>query len=467
MRRIALGLAFLASSAGAAAASSLDVSTEYRLRALSYENLNLNTDLSNDHSFISQSARLGFAIKDIHLTDARGENETLNIVLKLRAIGVEGSTSTLAAAPFDRIAENYPDASFKPFLENAYFEARRLGGKPWDLVVGRQSFRLGTGLLLDDNGAGLNGVTAKGELPFWDMRANTFFLQTQARQIGAPRNVSFFGLTLELPSEGVWQLNQLVEKDRTPETLMVTGCTAAGGTLTGYSAGCEVSQATRWFSSLRYQLHYGPLVFDGEAALQKGAATPTGLDAAQNHITFNGNAEVLRLKWKQTFWRKKDTGKAVEGIARAVFARGSGDNPATPTTDESFFPSNGLRYDGMERTGFGEFFAATPYDAFGGQSTATASGLQRGASGILAAGFGITPPAWKGIVLDVDYFLYQADRNIGYHRTLGSELDVALRYDIQGRFTMRATAAFFKTGPASNVNKNAARRMMFEASAKF
>ena len=55
-----------------------------------------------------------------------------------------------------------------------------------------------------------------------------------------------------------------------------------------------------------------------------------------------------------------------EGIARMSVARGSGDHADTPTRDEAFFPAHGHQFNGLDRSGFGDFFGATPYNAFGG-----------------------------------------------------------------------------------------------------
>ena len=487
MPRATAALILLAAVSGPALATNLDVTSEYRLRAVSYRNLNLGYLVDgagtparpprNDRSFMSQSARLGFALKDIPLRDVQGES--MDMVLKLRALGATAfARGASVAPPFDRAAANVPDSDFVPFFENAYLRARDLGGLPLDMTVGRQTFSLGSGLLLDDDGAGLTGVTLTGGLPWGGMRAQGFVFQTQrpashpTHASLSPGNAGIAGLSLELPTEGTWQLNQVLEKDQTTQFAAPLGCRDAS------PSGCLVSKATRWFSSLRYQLTYGPIVFDGEAALQKGAATPTGPAAAGNHVTYNGNAQIVRAKWKQTFYANSQTGRKIQGIARVVFARGSGDDPSTPTTDEAFFPSHGHRFDGLERAGFGEFFGATPYDALAGQSTTTASGLLNGASGIIPVGVGVTPPAYRGFVLDVDYFLYQADRVLaGPHRTLGTELDFRLRYDIRDRLQLRASAAYFTLGAGNDVtyttgfspdpSKSTARRYMFEAVGRF
>jgi len=499
-RAPALAAALLSGLSALAQATNLDVTTEYRLRAVDYRSLNFGYLIDNDwdpasnpnayaqmrsenRSFISQSARLGFALKDIPLNDVQGQPQSMDMVLKLRALGATDlARGSSIGAPLDRVAANYPNVDFTPFFENALMRVHNLGGKPIDLTVGRQTFSLGSGLLLDDDGAGITGVSASGALPWGGMRTQGFIFQTQRPSAHPtnsssfqPGNVGIAGISLELPTEGIWQLNQVLEKDQTTQFVAPFGCREAP---VASRTGCLVSQATRWFSSVRYQLTFGPLVFDGEAAIQKGAATPTGVNAAQNHVTFNGNAQVVRAKWKQTFYSSSTTGRKIQGIARVTVARGSGDNPSTPTTDEAFFPSHGHRFDGLERAGLGEFFGATPYDAIGGQSTTTANGLLNTASGIMTIGLGVTPPAWHGLVLDVDYFLYQADRvRSGPHRTLGTELDFRLRYDIRDRLQFRVSAAYFTAGAANDItyvggldpnpSKATAKRYMFEAVGRF
>lgn len=441
--------ALLALSAAQALAAGLDITAEHRLRAISYTGLRPVLGTKEGSSFLSQSTRLGVTIKTIALGESRGESQTMDIAVKFRALGVMGST-TAYTPPFDKAADQYPNAAYLPFLENAALVTHRLGGLPWDVVFGRQSFTQGSGLLLDDNGAGLSGISAKGRLPFWGMRAEGFAFQARHPMSG-PGALDVFGGTLELPSEGTWQLNQLFEKDKRDQLIAPNGCPALPG---GLGLGCPATKVTRWFSSLRYQMRYGPVVFDGEAALQRGAPGP-----------FNGNAQVLKAKWRQTFYRNKETGRRVEGFARMSFARGSGDDPSTPATDESFFPSNGRRFDGLEREGFGELFAATPYDAFGGHSTTT-SGLTQGVSGIITVGMGATPPAWHGVVLDFDYFIYQTDRG-GATRALGNEMDFRLRHDIQDRFTIRLSMAMFTAGAALSPAKPSSRRYLLEASGRF
>ena len=453
--RIALALAFFAFLAPGARAAALDVTAQYKMRALSYRNLDLGQDVNN-HAFLSNDARLGLAVKKIVLEPRGGDDTTLDLALLLHAVGVSGSTAA-ATSPFDRAAAYYPNTQLLPFIENAYLKVGRLWGFPLEATFGRQNFRLGSGLLLDDDGAGLTGAVVRGELPWAGMKAEAFVFQDRNPQLGAPNSLTLAGLSFDLPTEGTWQLNQLMERDQSQQ--LVYGCAYAGDPDLN---GCMASKALRSFTSVRYQISYGPMVFDGEAALEKGVATPTGPTPAANHITYNGNAQVVRMKWKQSLYR---TG---EGVARVSLARGSGDDRASQTRDEAFYPSHGHRYSGLERSGFGEFYGATPYDAFGGNySTSTKSGLPQSASGLMVVGAGYTPPAYHGFTLDLDFYLYQAEKVASGPRTLGTEWDARLRYPIRDQFTLSVGAAYFKSGITTDPNKSVARKYSFEASGRF
>lgn len=456
MRRPSLAV-LLAFASSVASAASLDVTAAYKMKAVSYSNLHYNTADKNAHSFITNDARLGVAVRKIPLESKGGEETTMDLALVLHALGVSGSTAA-ASTPFDRIARYYPSSDLTPFIENAYLRTHKLWGYPWEATFGRQNFRLGSGLLLDDDGAGLTGVSARGELPWLGMKLEGFVFNDKNPQFpNSPNSLDLFGLSLDMPTEGVWSLNQLFERDRSQGT--VYGCSYAGN---ANLDGCSVSKAMRSFTSVRYQMSYGPVVFDGEAAMEKGSAVPTGTLPAPNHITYNGNAQVVKLKWKQSLY------KTGEGIARASVARGSGDDPGTKTTDEAFFPSRGHRFNGLERSGFGDLYGATAYDAFGGNySTSTASGMPRGTSGLIVVGFGYTPPSYKGLTLDVDYYLYQAERIAAGSRTLGMEWDARIRYPIKDQLNLAASMAYFKAGKATDPGRSIARKYAFEVSGRF
>ena len=437
-------------------ASSLDVTAAYRMKGLSYTNLELGRDprSKDNRSYLANDARLGVAVRRIPLASGRGEDASMDVGLVLHAVGVAGSTDSFHP-PFDRIANVYPNAELAPFIENAYVRVSRLWGYAAEWTFGRQSFRLGSGLLLDDDGTGFTGASVRAELPWWGLKGEAFGFQDKSPFTGRPLELA--GVSIALPTEGTWEVSQLFERDRAEQ--LIYGCTYPGDPDLN---GCRVSRALRSFSSLRYQISFGPMVFDGEAALQRGAATPTGPQPAGNHVTFNGNAQVVRMKWKQGLY------KTGEGIARVVVGRGSGDDPGTPTRDEAFFPSRGHRVSGLERSGFGEFFGATPYEAFGGNySTSTKSGLPQTASGVMIVGAGYTTPAYRGFTFDLDFFLFQAERIQSGPRTLGTEWDARLRYPIRDQFTIALTGAQFRAGKALDPGRASARKYGLEVSGRF
>ncbi|MBI3551463.1 MAG: hypothetical protein HY077_03010 [Elusimicrobia bacterium] len=457
-----IGLGLLLACNGLVCAANLDVTAAYRMRAISYSNLELNLDNRNNHQYLSNDARLGMAVRKIFLETKRGEETTMDVSLLLRALGTAGSTTTLAI-PLNGAANFYPSVDMTPFLENAYLRVHNLFGVPATTTLGRQSFKLGSGLLLDDDGAGLTGVAIDADLPFWGAKAEAFLFGDRNSRYAPANSLDLFGAAFDLPTEGTWQLSQLFERDRAIQP--VYGCNRddVNPDINNGPRSCSISKAVRSFSSLHYQISYGPIVFDGEAAMERGSATPTGARPARNHITYTGDAQVVKAKWKQHV-----PGLSADSYLRLSVARASGDNQATSTRDEAFFPSHGHRFDGLERTGFGDFFAATPYDAFGGNySTNTASGLRQGASGIIVVGGGLTPPAFKGVILDVDFFLFQADRIQSGPRTLGTEWDVRLRYPILDHFSLSTSVAVFTAGTASNPARGTSKKWSFEASGRF
>lgn len=468
-RGLAVGALLALWCARPAAAANLDVTAAYDEKALSYTNLNLDSSNPNDHSFIEDNARMGIAVRNIFLETKGAQDTTMDVGILFHAINIAGSSSTATSAPFAQAANNYPNVNFTPFLENAYLRVHNLWGEPLEATFGRQSFKLGSGLLLDDDGAGFTGVTMTGELPWGGSKLEGFIFNDHDLNAPAetPNQEEFFGFSFSLPTDGTWELNELVEKDHA--NTMDFNCSFLDPNTGLPTTGCAISRATKSFTSARYQISYGPMIFDGEAALERGSAAEApqadegGFTVeAPNHITYEGDAEVVRAKWKQSLYH---TG---EGIARLSLAHGSGSRD-NGTTDNAFFPDHGHRFDGIERDGFGEFFGATPYDAYGGNyaSTTTANGLQNGSSGIFIVGAGYTPPSYRNWTLDVDYFLFQADKvATGLSRTLGTEWDFHLRYPIADHFQIKFLAALFNSGAASSYGGKA-RKYGFEASGRF
>ena len=187
--RLLLALVFLVLAAPDSRAASLDVTASNKMDAVSYRNIDMGKD-PNNQSFLENDARLGLAVKKIDLEQREGEDTTLDLGLLLHALGVSGSTATTANSPFSRAAAYYPSTDLSPFIENAYVRVNRLWGAPITATFGRQNYKLGSGLLLDDDGAGFTGVVVRAELPWEGMKVEGFIFQDKNPRRGPPRRTA-------------------------------------------------------------------------------------------------------------------------------------------------------------------------------------------------------------------------------------------------------------------------------------
>ncbi|MBI4057400.1 MAG: hypothetical protein HY399_07650 [Elusimicrobia bacterium] len=376
-------------------------------------------------------------LKNIKLDSPRGRDTTMDVGLLLGAIGISGSTVPIQS-PFDRAASRYPNSNLTPYIQNAYVKVNQFLGYPWQLTLGRQPFELVGGLLASDNGVGFTGLRIDYPFRSWEMKTKLFMFEPSST--GGVNSLDLYGFSLEIPSEGIWELSALIEKDKTTTVALNT----------------PVQGAVRTFYGLRYSLEYGPLSFDGQGVIQSGSAKPQ--NPAQSKITYAGTALLFKGKWTQ------EMGRLGIGQGRLSFGKGSGDHSDTLTRDEAFFPSYGKRFDGLERAGFGDFYGASLYDAFG--STSTANGLPPNASGVQVFNLGATFPPYNGIYLDIDYYIFQAG-TIGsaLTKSLGKEWDVRLHYTIKNKLTIQVAFASFS--PGNPYNSTTAKRFLFEASGRF
>ncbi|MDD4005430.1 MAG: hypothetical protein PHW69_09570 [Elusimicrobiaceae bacterium] len=424
---------------GTVFAAKLDLTSEVGLKSVSFNNLNFATSDPTKDFFYLQTAALGIGVKD--LRPMQSGEMTMDVNLRLRAYGVSGSTAALAA-PYGSIASRYPGASMMPYIENAYMKVNRLFD--WNLAMqaGRMPFMLASGLTLDDDHLGLTGFTLKREKIFNEFDLQFFALQPKADD-SVSKSVNLAGLNMTIPGEGVWELYSYFDFDK-------NSATAASGT--------AVSARTLQFTGLSYTLKYGFLSFCGEGVLQSGSANKTD---GTGTINYNGSAFFLSGKWVQPF------GRFGTGEARLTYGHGSGDKYSTENTDEAFFPDYGHRYNGLERSGYGELFAATLYDAFGGNSS-TKTGLPGGVSGIQVVNLGITLPAYHNIYISLDYFSYEADRNANNDcKMLGSELDLKFNYPIGQTLNLSLSYAKFAPGSIYDNGTPSPNKLAVEAFAKF
>lgn len=420
-------------------AAKLDLTSEVGMKGVSLTNINFaQPNPSKDFAYL-QTAALGIAVKDLRPTQA-GEM-TLDVNLRLRAYGVSGSTTVLSS-PYNAIASRYPNSSMVPYFEDAYMRVNHLFDWNLTMQAGRMPFMLASGMTLSDDNLGLTGVTLRRDKVFKTFDLQLFALQPKGTEAQS-KSVDLAGMSVTIPGEGLWELYSYFDFDKNTAT-------AASGT--------AVSARTIQFTGISYTLKYGFLSFTGEGVMQGGSANKTD---GTGKINYSGSAFALSGKWVQPF------GRFGTGEARISYGHGSGDKYSTPDTDEAFFPDFGHRYNGLERSGYGDLFAASLYDAAGGDSS-TKTGLPAGVSGIQVVNLGLTLPAYRNMYLSLDYYTYEADRNANNScKVLGSEFDFRLNYPIGQAFNLNLTYAKFTPGSVYDNGTPSSSKVSFEALAKF
>ena len=419
--------------AQAHAVTRLDITSNIKESAQSWNKLNFAGSAPTDQSFIMQDASLGVQASGI--TPSPGLETTLDMAVSMRSIGIAGSSATLPS-PFNSAASRYGVSPFTPFMQNAFLRVNNLFEKNLTLTAGRQPFTLGSGLTASDNGFGLPGFLLNAKNVWGDLGVQAFFFQPSKYDSG---ETSLAGAALTIPTEGLWQFYALNERDDT-------------GTK---SLGQTTSSIKRQFYGLYYILQFGFLSFEGEAAMQRGTADT----AAGGKNTLGGSALMLSGKWDQRM------SKLGMGTARFTYARATGQQPDAQNQDNAFFPGWGRKYDGLERSGYGEVFAATLYDAYG--STSTANGLPAGLSGIQVINLGVTLPPVKGIYTSVDMFFFEAGTSASGSKKLGNELDIAFTYNYKSHLRMRAVYGAFSPGAAYPEGAESPQKVAFTIAAGF
>jgi hypothetical protein len=423
---------------GIAHAAKLDLTSDVGVKAVSISNINFATQNPGGDFFYLQNASLGIAVKDLH--PKKASDMTMDVYIKLQAYGIAGST-VAKNAPYDAIAERFPNSNFTPYMENAYMRVTRLFDTNLTFKAGRMPYILATGLTLCDDNMGFTGFTLASERLFNLFDLEFFTFQPKASDSKA-NSVNLLGASVKIPAEGIWEFYNYWEFDKNPGKA---------------AANVAISGRTLQFTGLSYSLKYGFLTFKGEGVMQTGSAIKTN---SSEQIKYNASALLLSGKWVQPF------GQFGTGEVRITYGRGSGDKNASPDMDEAFFPDYGHRYSGLERSGYGELFAASLYDAFGGDPT-TKTGMPAGLSGIQVVNMGITMPSYRNVFLDVDYYSYEADRAVGASKKLGTELDFRLTYPIGQAFSINAVYAAFSPGSAYPAGTSSAKKFALEALARF
>ncbi len=480
-KQVALSLLLL--SGTSFAASTLDIGTNYRLRYISLNKTDYGLSSNKDYPlYFSQRAQA-------HIGGKFSPN--IEFMTQFQALSVAGSSATSISNPSINPSGNrYPNTNFAPWIQLAYMKASNLYDWPVDLTIGRQSIVLGDGLILSDDDLGFTGIRLDSRLPWYDLQANLFTFKA-AQNVSANNGKDIYGIELTKPTQNVrYQASMVTEHDATGSTVYIRPSENASasnpqfqqlfpGQNFGGTYNFTASQITRTFFDARVEtrLLQGGFI-KAEAALQSGHVSRDSSLGTSSATALGYSSDVKLggyafLVSGGLFTRFSKYGPIeIHGL----FGLASGDGGGS--TDNSFNPSFGHRYDGLERAGFGEYYGATLYDAFPSttygatSSSPSVSGLPVGHSGIRVIGAGVTTHPTSLLSFGIDYYVYTSQESTTFsvapsESSLGTELDIGAGFAYTNYLTFRATFALFSPGKAYGAYTNNAQRIALEAVGRF
>jgi hypothetical protein len=400
-------------------ADTLNVDTEYRLRGVYFANLDYDKTTSTD--------ALHFYDQRLCISIGGKFAPNVEIGSKITALGIVGTTTNYFNAPF-------PRTDFTPYIENAFVKIINMADTNLDLTVGKIGLVFGDGLIIDDNGAGFNALKLDGNyklpVPFSNKVIpfkGELFLAKISESINQDTDSDLFGgvATLDFKKNLV-EIGYFDQRD-------YSGTPFALGSL---------STPTKSIQKQFYDIRIGKK--EKLAAYQFEIVKENGIITKPNLTSVN----IDGLGWVASgklIGEKTKLGKVEARAGLAVFS-GNDNTASLDHTDNSFSPTFTKRWDGLERSGYGELVAATPMDAFikfpdpySGFST-------------LSVGAGFTPLyAWT---FGVDYYLFSAtqgpkgattasgfERIFGAEFSLGIELDLSAKLELSKYVSMRVSYA--------------------------
>jgi hypothetical protein len=450
-------LLLLLISGTALANSTLDIGTSYRMRGISMSKTDYGLTSDQNYSYYSQRALA-------HIGGRFSPN--IEFMMQFQALSMAGSSGTVTNPIANPSGNRYPNTNFTPWIQTASMKASQLYDLPLDLTLGRQPITLGDGFILSDDDLGFTGIRLESRLPWYGLQGQLFTFKTGDGLQGS-KNSDIYGIELTKPTRNIrYQLSVVSEHDNMGTTPYIRPSeNAAGVPVSDYIA----SNITRTFYDARIE---GRLLeggfYKGEVAIQRGSVDRSS--ATLGNVSLGGYAALISAG---LFTRFSKYGPIeIHGL----FGLASGD--AGGGTDNSFRPSYGHKYDGLERSGFGEFYGATLYDAIPSNSygqtssSPSVSGLPQGHSGIRVIGAGVTTHPTSLLSIGIDYFVYTSQESTTFstapsESSLGTELDIGAGFAYTNFMTFRASIAFFSPGKAYGAFQENAQKISIEAVGHF
>lgn len=427
-RLLFLASIFLLPASGLLYADTLKVETDYRMRGVSYSNLDYDSKTASD--------TLHFYDQRLQLFIGGNFAPGVEIGAKISALEIVGATTDyvilpgLVSATTGYLFPKHLRTDFTPYIENAYVKILNIADSNLDLTVGKIPMEYADGLIISDNGTGFNAIKLAGAykipVPFFKiiipLRGEVFTAKVSEAIHPDGDNDVFGGVAkIDLKDNSIFEFGYYEERDYSGS---------------GYSQG-TLNTATRSILKQFYDFKLGRyekiMEYSFELAKQAGEIVKSDSRA----VKLDGMAYKLAGK---LIGEKTKLGK-VE--ARAFMAVNSGDDntASLDDTDESFSPTQTKRYDGFEQAGYGEMFGATPQGSF--------LPLPAVYSGINTLSLGVAFSPLYAWTFGVDYYLFSASQGFpgaptasGFERIFGAEYSLGIEMDLSVKYAHSKNVGF-------------------------
>ncbi len=403
-------------------AVNIDIGEEFSLQDAAINNSDYSAGKSDHNDFFAHQIRF-------YLNGELEKNVTVSLKLQLLGIwgAAYGSTQTVVGMT--------PAVSFHnetPFIENAFIKLDSIQGLPLSFTFGRQPFRLGDGVILDDDGFGFNAYRLDCRWPrkfSWTV-IGIKALESSGSQPAGEEDHDAYGAIGEFqPFTGFKCL-----------TYYVREIDKVGPNLKKDFLGLRLEgrQDKGLYSTF----------YKGEYILQNGTVRyPEEKNNAVGRLFGGGFITDVPM-----------LGKMVVNID---YVLGSGDNSETTETDEAFSPGLGHKRRGLYRAGYGEYYAASLHNVYGG--------MPAGLSGVQTMSVGVNvSPLTPALTLGGSYYNYKAEKApANVSNDLGMEIDFSAKYDYSENILLRLIYAVFVPGKGTTNEGDSATKIMLETAAHF
>lgn len=405
-------------ASASASAASLNLGADLRLKTRALSNPDFKNE-TNDHlNYTSQRLRL-------YLESKLKDNLEFNLWAQAIAPwGLEGSTQIAKAT-------RYPSADGSVWIEQAYVMLQPAPDTRWPITLslGRQPYILGEGFLVSDDTLGFDSVSLAAGTP-WKIDGEIFTAKARENlggQTDRDLNIAMIGYDKQYTR---LEAAYVAETDKT----------GAVYTVPATGASILTSETKRTFYDFRLKGDLKDAYYKLEYALQNGSITqPNGLGS----FKLSGTGLVAGVGGRADSLRFGKAGAYVE------WAEGSGDDPST-AEDESFRPTYARRWNGLERIGYGNLFAATASDAFPFTTPFDTEkrGMPAGSSGIQTLALKLDAVPHPDITVILGFYTYKARTTQASSNKLGSELDMEVEYRLYDNLHFNAGFNNFVPGEA-------------------